>query len=67
MSERLSVREAVEYVAREWGVRVSPETIRRWVRTDVLPAVATQSGHLRVSVEALHAAFEPKNATVDND
>jgi len=54
---RLSPKEAADYIEREWHLRVSPDTVRRWTRNGAVPAT-TSGGRVRIDPQDLHAIFD---------
>lgn len=56
--ERLSPAKAADYIAHEWHLHVSPQTVRRWARNGAVPAAMTTSGRLLIDPADLHAIFD---------
>lgn len=50
---------AVAFVEGEWGLKVSPSTIRRWVKRGVLSAEQGEHGRLFIKTAALRRVFGP--------
>ena len=65
--EPLSPAAAASYVEREWHLKVSAATVRRWVAREALPAKRTGGGRILIDRADLHAILDPKTATDDND
>jgi len=63
----LSPAEAARYVEREWHLKVSAATVRRWVAREALPAKRTEGGRILIDRADLHAILDPKTATDGND
>jgi len=55
----LSPARAATYLACEWHLRVSDNTIRRWIRKGALPATHNDHGRLLIDPADLHAIFDP--------
>jgi len=64
--ERLSPAKAADYIEREWRLRVSAETVRRWTVSGSVPA-AREGGRVLIDPEDLHAIFDAPSATERND
>ena len=56
MDEPLSPATAAQYVLEHWGLRITPGTLRRWVKTGASE---------RLSEAELRRAFTPTSATGD--
>ena len=54
----LSPPQAARYIAREWGLKLDPGTVRRSVRKGVLPAEHGEHGRLYLRPADLHALFD---------
>jgi len=65
--QRLSPREAAAYIAREWHLKVSPSTVRRWIEKRAVPAQRTTAGRILIHPADLHAIFDAPPATTHND
>ena len=63
----LSPAETAAYVKRRWGLSLSPDTFRRWIRAGTLRAEKTEAGHLLISADDLCVLFTPPSATDDNE
>ena len=65
----LSPAEAARYVERRWGLSLSPDTFRRWVRAGTLRAEKTEAGRLLIGADDLCVLFTPSSwpATDDNE
>lgn len=62
MTERalLSPAAAARYIEAEWHLRVSTETVRRWVRKGALPATESAGGRIAIDPADLHAIFDAR-------
>ena len=58
MDEPLSPAAAAQYVLEHWGLKITPGTLRRWVKRGAIE---------RLSEAELQRAFTPKTATGDNE
>jgi excisionase family DNA binding protein len=65
--QRLSPAAAADYIEREWHLRVSVGTVRRWVEKEALPAARTTRGLILINPADLHAIFDPTSEERDND
>jgi len=66
-SERLlSPKQAADYILKEWHLKVSTATVRRWV--DGGAVSATMVGRRRfIDPAALHAIFDAQSVQTGND
>ena len=63
--DRLSPAKAADYIEREWHLRVSAETVRRWTVKGDLPAERAGSRVL-IDPADLHAIFDAPARTGDD-
>jgi excisionase family DNA binding protein len=60
--ERLSPAKAADYIEREWHLRVSAETVRRWTVSGSVPATR-EGGRVLIDPADLHAIFDAPSAS----
>ncbi|MGE5307430.1 MAG: helix-turn-helix domain-containing protein [Hyphomicrobiales bacterium] len=65
--DRLSPGQAAAYIEREWYLRVHPETVRRWVAKEALPAGRSPGGRILIDSADLHAIFDVLSEADGND
>ena len=56
--DRLSPSQAAAYIEREWYLKVHPDTVRRWIAKEALPATRSEGGRLLIDPDDLHAIFD---------
>ncbi len=63
----LSPAKAADYIEREWHLRVSAATVRRWAKNGSVPAVH-EGRRVFIDPADLHAIFDvPQTETSDDD
>lgn len=68
MAEKLlNPKAAADYIEREWHLRVSAGTVRRWVAKEAVPATRDARGRILIDPADLRAIFEPASTPADND
>ena len=65
--DRLSPSQAAAYIEREWYLKVHPDTVRRWVAREALPADRLPGGRILVDPADLHAIFDVPSEADGND
>jgi predicted dehydrogenase len=78
--QRLSPRQAAAYIEHEWHLRVHPDTVRRWVTREALPAeqcggllldlgshVVDQALHLFGPARSVYAEVDARRGVADDD
>jgi predicted site-specific integrase-resolvase len=61
--QRLSPAKAADYIEREWHLRVSPATVRRWAKKGAVPSTTTAAGRVLIDPADLHAIFDAVDET----